>query len=47
MENTRRGRGLSKLTWTEAVKRVLKDWNVSREGNITEAKLFTGNSWGA
>jgi hypothetical protein len=28
MENTRRGRGRPKLTWAEAVKRDLKDWNV-------------------
>jgi hypothetical protein len=27
MENTRRGRGRPKLTWEEAVKRDLKDWN--------------------
>jgi hypothetical protein len=31
MKNTRRGRGRPKLTWVEAVKRDLKDWNVSRE----------------
>ena len=31
MENTRRGRGRPKLTWTEAVKRDLRDWNVPKD----------------
>ncbi|KAJ4774896.1 Craniofacial development protein 2 [Rhynchospora pubera] len=30
-ENTRRGRGRPRLTWEEAVKRDLKEWNVSKE----------------
>ncbi|KAJ4794231.1 Proline--tRNA ligase [Rhynchospora pubera] len=30
-ENTRRGRGRPRLTWEEAVKRNLKEWNVSKE----------------
>ncbi|KAJ1699237.1 hypothetical protein LUZ63_007749 [Rhynchospora breviuscula] len=30
-ENTRRGRGRPRLTWDEAVKRDLKDWNISKE----------------
>ncbi|KAJ4769085.1 Transcriptase [Rhynchospora pubera] len=30
-ENTRSGRGRPKLTWEEAVKRDLKEWNVSKE----------------
>jgi hypothetical protein len=31
MENTRRGRGRPKLTWAEAVKRDLRDWNIPRD----------------
>jgi len=30
-ENTKRGRGRPRLTWEEAVKRDLKDWNIPRE----------------
>ena len=31
IESTRRGRGRPRLTWEEAVKRDLKEWNVSKE----------------
>ena len=31
IDNTKRGRGRPKLTWEEAVKRDLKDWNVPRD----------------
>ena len=31
MEETRRGRGRPKLTWAEAVKRDLRDWNVPKD----------------
>ena len=30
-ESTRRGRGRPRLTWEEAVKNDLKEWNVSKE----------------
>ena len=30
-ESTRRGRGQPRLTWEEAVKKNLKEWNVSKE----------------
>jgi hypothetical protein len=30
-ENTRRGRGRPRLTWKEAIKRDLKEWNISQE----------------
>ena len=30
-ESTRRGRGRPRLTWEEAVKKDLKEWNVSKE----------------
>ena len=30
-ESTRRNRGRPKLTWEEAVKRDLKEWNVAKE----------------
>jgi hypothetical protein len=30
-ENTRRGRGRPKLTWEEAIKRNLKEWNIPKE----------------
>ena len=31
VDNVKRGRGRSKLTWDESVKRDLKDWNISKE----------------
>ncbi|KAG2619085.1 hypothetical protein PVAP13_3NG140789 [Panicum virgatum] len=31
VDNVKRGRGRPKLTWDEAVKRDLKDWNISKE----------------
>ena len=31
VNNVKRGRGRSKLTWDELVKRDLKDWNISKE----------------
>ena len=31
VDNVKRGRGRSKLTWDELVKRDLKDWNISKE----------------
>ena len=31
IENTRRGRGRPRLTWNEAVKRDLKEWNIAKE----------------
>ena len=31
VDKVRRGRGRSKLTWDESVKRDLKDWNISEE----------------
>ena len=31
VDNVKRGRGRSKLTWVESVKRDLKDWNISKE----------------
>ena len=31
VDNVKRGRGRSKLTWDESVKRDLKDWNISTE----------------
>ena len=31
IDNAKRGRGRRKLTWEEAVKRDLKDWNVPRD----------------
>ena len=31
VDNVKRGRGRSKLTWDESVKRYLKDWNISKE----------------
>jgi hypothetical protein len=30
-ENVKRGRGRPTLTWTEAVKRDLKEWNIDKE----------------
>jgi hypothetical protein len=30
-ENTRRGRGRPRLTWEEAIKRDLKEWNIPKE----------------
>jgi hypothetical protein len=30
-ENTRKGRGRSRLTWEEAIKRDLKEWNIPKE----------------
>lgn len=30
MEETRRGRGRPKLTWAEAIKKDLRDWNVPK-----------------
>jgi hypothetical protein len=30
-ENIRRGRGRPRLTWEEAIKRYLKEWNISKE----------------
>jgi hypothetical protein len=30
-ENTRRGRGRLRLTWEEAIKRDLKEWNIFKE----------------
>jgi hypothetical protein len=30
-ENTRRGKGRPRLTWEEAIKRDLKEWNISKE----------------
>jgi hypothetical protein len=30
-ENIRRGRGRLRLTWKEAIKRDLKEWNISKE----------------
>jgi hypothetical protein len=30
-ENTRRGRGRPRLTWEEAIKRDLNEWNISKE----------------
>jgi hypothetical protein len=30
-ENTRRGRGRPRLTWEEAIKRDLKEWNILKE----------------
>ena len=31
VDKVKRGRGRPKLTWDEAVKRDLKDWNVPKE----------------
>ena len=31
VDNVKRGRGRSKLTWDESVKRDLKNWNISEE----------------
>jgi len=31
VDNVKRGRGRTKLTWDESVKRYLKDWNISKE----------------
>jgi hypothetical protein len=31
LENVKRGRGRPTLTWTEAVKRDLKEWNIDKE----------------
>ena len=31
VDNVKRGRGRSKLTWDESVKRDLKNWNISRD----------------
>ena len=31
VDKVRRGRGRSKLTWDESVKRDLKDWDISEE----------------
>ena len=31
VDNVKRGRGRSKLTWDESVKRDLKNWNISKE----------------
>ena len=31
VDKVKRGRGRSKLTWDESVKRDLKDWNISKE----------------
>ena len=31
VDNVKRGRGRSKLTWDELVMRDLKDWNISKE----------------
>jgi len=30
-KNVKRGRGRPTLTWTEAVKRDLKEWNIDKE----------------
>jgi hypothetical protein len=30
-ENTRRGEGRPRLTWEEAIKKDLKEWNISKE----------------
>jgi hypothetical protein len=30
-ENTRRERGRPRLTWEEAIKRYLKEWNIPKE----------------
>jgi hypothetical protein len=30
-ENTRRGKGRPRLTWEEAIKRYLKEWNIPKE----------------
>jgi len=30
-DKVKRGRGRSKLTWDESVKRDLKDWNISKK----------------
>nr|XP_051184439.1 uncharacterized protein LOC127298635 [Lolium perenne] len=37
MENTR-GRGRPKLTWSEAVKRDLRDWNVPKDLALDDGK---------
>ena len=31
VDNVKRGRGRSKLTWDESVKRDLKNWNIYKE----------------
>ena len=31
VDKVKRGRGRSKLTWDESIKRDLKDWNISEE----------------
>ena len=31
VDKVKRGRGISKLTWNELVKKDLKDWNISEE----------------
>ena len=31
VDNVKRGRGRTKLTWDESVKRDLKDWNISNK----------------
>ena len=31
VDNVKRGRGRTKLTWDESVKRDIKDWNISKE----------------
>jgi hypothetical protein len=30
-ENTKKGRGRLRLTWKEAIKKYLKEWNISKE----------------
>jgi hypothetical protein len=30
-DNVKRGRGKSRLTWDETVKRDLKEWNIAKE----------------
>jgi hypothetical protein len=30
-ENTRKGRGRPRLTWEEAIKKDLKEWNIPKE----------------
>ena len=39
VDKVKRGRGRSKLTWDESVKRDLKDWNISKEIDLDMSAL--------
>jgi hypothetical protein len=39
VDKVKRGRGRSKLTWDESVKRDLKDWNISEDVALDRGAL--------